>query len=89
MARPTATLQTKSRPKSSGRGFLLGLMIGLAVGALLALLFAPRSQEDNFVGVLRQRYGEAFEQSKDAYSRAKDEVLSRYARAKAGDFSVE
>lgn len=86
MARASAV---QPRTRSSGRGFLFGLMVGLVVGAVLALLFAPQSQEENFVGALRQRYGEAFEQSKDAYERAKDEVLNRYARAKAGDFSAE
>ena len=64
-------------------------MVGLVVGAVLALLFAPQSGEDNFAGVLRRRYGEAFEESKEAYERAKDEVLSRYSKAKAGDFSAE
>lgn len=78
-----------ARGRSSGRGFLFGLMVGLVVGAVLALLFAPQSGEDNFVGVLRRRYSDAFEQSKDAYERAKDEVLVRYGRAKAGDFSAE
>lgn len=86
MARGSAA---QPRTRSSGRGFLFGLMVGLVVGAILALLFSPQSEQENFVGALRQRYGEAIEQSKDAYDRAKDEVLYRYARAKAGDFSAE
>ena len=77
---------------SSGRGFLFGLIVGLVLGAVLALIFGQPSEvpgEDNFTDVVRRRYGEALEQGKDAYVRAKGEVLSRYSRAKAGDFTAE
>jgi len=75
--------------KSTGRGFLLGLIIGLVAGAILALIFTPTSGEEDYADVVRKRYGDAIEQSKDAYARARDEVLSRYSRAKAGDFSAQ
>jgi gas vesicle protein len=77
--------------KSSGQGFLFGLIVGLIVGAILALIFAHPSDvpdQGNFTDVLRRRYGEALEQSKEAYARAKDEVLTRYSRAKSGDFTA-
>lgn len=77
---------------ASGRGFLFGLIVGLIVGAMLALIFGQPSEvpgEENFADVVRRRYGDALEQGKDAYERAKVEVLSRYSRAKAGDFSAE
>jgi hypothetical protein len=45
--------------------------------------------EENFADVVRRRYGNALEQSRDAYERAKIEVLARYSRAKAGDFSAD
>jgi gas vesicle protein len=75
--------------RSTGRGFLLGLIVGLIVGAIVALIFTPPSGEGDYADVLRRRYGDAIEQSKDAYARARDDVLSRYSRAKAGDFSAE
>jgi hypothetical protein len=77
---------------STGRAFLFGLIVGLVLGAVLALIFGQPSEapgEENFAGVVRRRYGEALEQGKDAYERAKGEVLARYSRAKAGDFSAE
>ncbi len=70
----------------------MGLIVGLIVGAVLALIFGQPSETpgaDDFAGVVRRRYGEALEQSKDAYTRAKDEVLTRYSRAKVGDFSAQ
>jgi gas vesicle protein len=75
--------------RSTGRGFLLGLIIGLVAGAVLALIFTPSPGEGDYADVVRKRYGDAIEQSKDAYARARDEVLSRYSRAKAGDFSAQ
>jgi tetratricopeptide (TPR) repeat protein len=47
-----------------------------------------RYDEGDYADVVRKRYGDAIEQSKEAYARARDEVLSRYNRAKAGDYSV-
>lgn len=87
----------------SGSGFFWGLVFGLAVGALLAVLFAPqpgdetreqlteqsmllrkRSQQraEQLRTDLKDRYGDAMLQGKEAYDRAKDEVLNRYNKAK-------
>jgi hypothetical protein len=73
------------------RGTLLGLLTGIVAGAWLALTFepAPKDEEEDYADVVRKRYGDSIEQSKDAYARARDEVLTRYSRAKAGDFSQE
>jgi gas vesicle protein len=89
----------KQKQGKSGAGFFFGLMLGLAVGATLGILFAPQAGEDTrtqlnestvdlrrfgrsgYQGVadkLRKRYGDAFAQGREAYERAKDEVLERY-----------
>jgi gas vesicle protein len=89
----------------SGRGFFFGLMLGLAVGATLGILFAPQAGEetrgqlgensielrrfgrDGYQGLteqLRARYGDAFAQGREAYERAKDEVLARYNKTRTG-----
>lgn len=92
------------RAKRSGSGFFLGLICGMAIGAMLALLFAPQSGEetraqlaaqsdnpnmaglgsiDTIVQQVRSRYNEAFAQGRDAYERAKEEVLARYNQARS------
>jgi gas vesicle protein len=81
-----------------GSGFFWGLMLGVATGFVLALLFAPqpgdvtreqlaeqgvvlrkRGQEraEQLATQFRERYGEAMEQGREAYVRAKDEILSQ------------
>ncbi|MEO7074212.1 MAG: YtxH domain-containing protein [Ktedonobacterales bacterium] len=73
--------------KKSGGGFMFGLIVGLAAGATLALLLAPQTGEETretLAGQLRDRYGEAISQGREAYTRAKGEVLTRYSAAKAG-----
>lgn len=35
--------------------------------------------------MMRERYGDAMSLGQDAYARAKDELMNRYARAKAGE----
>jgi gas vesicle protein len=81
-----------------GSGFFWGLILGMATGFVLALLFAPqpgdvtreqlaeqsmqmrkRGQEraEQFTAQFRERYGEAMEQGREAYVRAKDEILSQ------------
>ena len=78
-------------------------MLGIAVGAALAVLFAPQKGEqtreqlvaqsenlrkngftraDELKSQLTERYGDAIAQGKEAYDRAKDEVLTRYSKAK-------
>ncbi len=81
-----------------GSGFFWGLILGVATGFALALLFAPqpgdvtreqlaeqsvllrkRGQEraEQLATQFRERYGEAMEQGREAYVRAKDEILSQ------------
>ena len=92
-----------AKQRKSGSGFLFGLVLGMAVGAAGALLFAPQPGEETrsqlsessvqlrrmgregyqtLAGQLRDRYGDAVSQGRDAYTQAKDEILSRYNKAK-------
>lgn len=92
-----------AKQRKSGSGFLFGLVLGMAVGAAVALLFAPQPGEETrsqlsdssvqlrrmgregyqtLAGQLRDRYGDAVSQGRDAYTQAKDEILSRYNKAK-------
>jgi gas vesicle protein len=78
----------------SRSGFMFGLVLGMAVGAAVALLFAPQPGEETrsqlsegyqtLAGSLRERYGDAIAQGQEAYNQAKDEVLTRYNKAKTG-----
>jgi len=91
------------KKKSSGSGFIWGLLLGMITGAILAILFAPQTGEETreqlseqsielrrrglegyqqLAAQLRERYGDAFAQGREAYARTKDEVLSRYNKAK-------
>ena len=94
-----------AKQRKSGAGFFFGLMLGLAVGATLGILFAPQAGEETrsqlsessvdlrrfglsgYQGVadkLRERYGDAFTQGREAYERTKDEVLERYNKTRTG-----
>jgi len=89
--------------RKSRSGFVFGLILGMAVGAAVALLFAPQPGEDTrtqlsessvqlrkmgregyqtLAGQLRERYGDAVAQGRDAYNQTKDEILTRYNKAK-------
>jgi gas vesicle protein len=90
--------------KSSG-GRFFWFVCGVAVGAGLAMLFAPQPGEetrkqlaeqaelfskrgrldyDQIVQTIRERASDAIVLGREAYSRAKDEVNTRYDRAKSG-----
>lgn len=97
----------KSSKKSGKRGgrFFWGFVLGMAVGATLAVLFAPQPgietreqlsdqveqlrksgtlDAGQVVQMLRGRAADALVLGKEAYARAKDEVLARYDQAKNG-----
>ena len=76
-----------AKRQKSGPGFIFGLMVGLVAGAAIAILLTPQTGEQTRGQLsvqLRERYGEAFEQGREAYERTKDEVISRYNQAKTG-----
>lgn len=96
----------KNGKSSSGSGFFWGLILGLLVGAALAILFAPQPGDETreqlseqsvllrrqgkvraeqLKSELRERYGDAVVQGREAYDRAKDEVLGRYNKAKTAE----
>lgn len=80
--------------------FFSGLLLGLGVGVLIGLLFAPQTGEatraqlaeqgillrsGNFSDEMRARANEAMVQGRELYNRTKDELSDRYTRAKSGD----
>lgn len=91
----------------SGSGFFWGLVLGIAVGAALAVLFAPQPGDDTreqlseqsvelrkrgqqaieqIRAQFKERSGDAMVQGREAYGRAKDEVLARYNKAKNAEY---
>lgn len=93
----------KNGNSDSGSGFFWGLVLGIIVGAVLAMLFAPQPGDETREQLAQQsvqlrkrgeiraeqlkadlmdRYGDAITQGKEAYERARDEVLTRYNKAK-------
>lgn len=97
-------MSSQSATRSGGgSGFFWGLVLGLAVGAALAVLFAPQpgdetreqlseqsvelrrrgqSLVEQLTAQVRERYGDAMTQGQETYGRTKDEVLTRYNKAK-------
>ncbi len=80
--------------------FFTGLLLGLGLGVLIGLLFAPQAGEatraqlaeqgillrsGNLSDELRARANEAMVQGRELYNRTKDELSDRYTRAKSGD----
>jgi hypothetical protein len=43
-----------------------------------------REGYQTLAGQLRDRYGDAIDQGREAYNQTKDEILSRYNKAKTG-----
>jgi len=73
--------------------FIAGLLLGLGLGVVIGLLFAPQSGEatrtqlgeqgillntDNLKEELRARATDALAQGRDLYSRTKGELTERY-----------
>lgn len=73
---------TTREPARRSGSFFFGILFGLAVGALLALLFAPQSGEEmrdklsKQGDLLRQRYEDAIAQARVASQHAQDEVMA-------------
>lgn len=76
-------MSAEEKKQGSGWGWVLGILFGLAVGVVLALLFAPQSGEETRAKLQEQReqfsnrYDDALDQGREAYSRARDEVMTR------------
>jgi gas vesicle protein len=74
--------ESKSERSGSGVAVILGVLLGLAVGVIIALLLAPMKGDDLRHRILdeaermRERYGDAVEQGKQAYDSAREEVLA-------------
>jgi gas vesicle protein len=77
--------------------FFAGLLLGLGIGVVLGLLFAPQSGEatraqlseqgillnsGNIADELRARANEALAQGRDLYARTKNELSERYQQAR-------
>lgn len=78
---------------SGARGFMFGLIVGVTIGAVAALVLtqptedgvpAPATQPnfDALATQLRDRYEVALALGHDAYERAKEEVMIRYNKAR-------
>lgn len=78
---------------SGARGFVFGVIVGVAIGAVAALVLtqptesgmpAPGTQPnlDALSAQLRDRYEVALALGHDAYERAKEEVMVRYNKAR-------
>jgi hypothetical protein len=57
-----------------GPGFLMGLFVGVAAGAVVAILSSPSEDEDGLRGRLRQ----AAEEGREAAQEKEAELRSRY-----------
>lgn len=87
----------RAKRGASGAGFWSGLILGVAIGAMAALIFAPprraadapdaatdgQPQPPEIIGRLRERYSDALTLGREAYRQARGEVLATYNRAKA------
>lgn len=80
--------------------FIAGLLLGMGMGVLVGLLFAPQSGETTRAQLaeqgialtsssvndsIRSRAQEALIQGRELYSRTKDELNDRYSKAKTGE----
>lgn len=88
-------------------GFFFGLVLGMVVGATLAILFAPQEGEktrnvlleqglelrkrtegtlDQLSGQARERFNDALASGREQYGKVKEELSTRYNRAKTGEY---
>jgi gas vesicle protein len=80
--------------------FYFGLLVGLRVGVIVGILYAPQSGEATraqlseqgiplgegiFSDEIRSRANEALAQGRELYSRTKGELSTQYSRAKSGE----
>jgi len=87
-----------AKKRTSGSGFWSGIVLGIAIGATVALIFAParpseaakldeleegQARPPEIIGKLRARYSDALELGREAYRQARGEVIANYNRAKA------
>ncbi|HEV7127402.1 MAG TPA: YtxH domain-containing protein [Ktedonobacterales bacterium] len=94
-----------SKQSKGGSGFVWGMLLGVATGLALALLFAPqpgdvtreqlaeqtsqarklgRERYTELSGQLRERYGDAWVQAREAFQKAQDQILNQYTSTKNG-----
>jgi gas vesicle protein len=75
-------MSNREPARRAGGGFFFGILFGLAVGALLALLFAPQTGDEmrdklsKQGDLLRQRYEDAMAQARSASQQAQEEVMA-------------
>lgn len=82
----------KKEKSGSGSGFFWGLVLGLAVGAVLAVLFAPQPGDDTREQLTeqsirlrqqgQQRYEDVTSQLRERYGDAMVQGREAYSRAK-------
>ena len=87
-----------AKQRKSGSGFWSGIVLGIAIGATVALIFAParpdeaakldeltegQPRQPEIIGKLRARYSDALALGREAYQQARGEVIANYNRAKA------
>ena len=87
-----------AKKRTSGSGFWSGIVLGIAIGATVALILAPARPDEaatldeleveqtrppEIIGKLRARYSDALELGREAYRQARGEVIANYNRAKA------
>lgn len=70
----------EKRSGGSGSGFFWGLVFGLAVGAALAVLFAPQSGEETR-GQLQEQFPELTKKGQLRYQEMREQIRERYGDA--------
>lgn len=79
---------------SGARGFVVGVIVGITIGAVATLVLTQPTENgaanpgaapniDALAAQLRERYEVAMALGHDAYERAREEVLTRYNKARS------